>query len=156
TVDPPPVVLELLQFPYLGGATFVRSVPSVEGAFEDPPLTTEQVLHPEKFAAREAALSVTLPDLTAALGAGWTSADENGFGELFVRAWMQGIGVPTSEARPAAAGWGGDAMEVFTGSGDQLALGSFIAWDEPDQDVDEFAAALTSALDANRAFERTD
>ncbi|MQA00460.1 MAG: hypothetical protein GEU80_14215 [Dehalococcoidia bacterium] len=153
-VDPPPVVLDLLQFPYLGGATFARSVPDVEAVFESPPLTTEQVIHPEKFAEREAALAVTLPDLASELGGGWTSVDANDFGELFVRAWLEAIGAPASESRPAAAGWGGDAMEVLTHGGDELALGSFIAWDDPTRDIEEFVTALTAALDANEAFPR--
>jgi len=54
--------------------------------------------------------------------------------------WLEGIGVSTSTADKAAAGWGGDQLSVATSPGGAWALGWRIAWDTPN-DATEFEAA---------------
>ena len=76
----PAILSETLTFPYTTGFAYVtggsrapaagrRSTPSSPRC----PKSTEQILHPEKYAAGEAPVAVTLPaDLATRLGAGWT------------------------------------------------------------------------------------
>src|SRR5690606_5842717 len=74
--EAPAIFRETLMFPYINGWVFAREVGREEGpdgeaagfaaidrAFASPPISTEQVLHPEKYAAGEPPLAVELPDL---------------------------------------------------------------------------------------------
>lgn len=74
--------------------------------FNDPPSTSEQVMHPDKYAAREPAASVPAPTAEGAIA--WTG----GIGE-YTTGQMLGTAVTTSEANRAAAGWGGDQAVVW-------------------------------------------
>ena len=94
--DAPPFVRESLLFPYEAGLNFAMGL-QVEGgwdavnrAFESPPDSTEQILHPEKYAAREAPVDVSLPDdLAARMGEGWTQTIDDTFGEFQIGAWLR-------------------------------------------------------------------
>ena len=94
--DAPPFVRESLLFPYEAGLSFAMGL-QVEGgwdavnrAFESPPDSTEQILHPEKFTAREAPVDVSLPDdLAARMGEGWTQTIDDTFGEFQIGAWLR-------------------------------------------------------------------
>ena len=72
----PPVIQRELNTPYTDGLCFVRTVaPKMpkgdDSIFDDPPASTEQILHPDKYLAHEAPRKVDLPDLRPALGPGW-------------------------------------------------------------------------------------
>ena len=81
------------------------------------PESTEQILHPEKYAADEAPVAVDLPaDLATQLGAGWSVPLEDTFGELQIGIWLRESGVAQGgRATAAAAGWGGDRLAVVEG-----------------------------------------
>ncbi|MEO5941629.1 MAG: hypothetical protein ABIZ72_11360, partial [Candidatus Limnocylindrales bacterium] len=71
-LDMPPVLRESLLFPYTSGLGFVQGIQAgggwaaVNAAFARPPASTEQILHPEKYAGGEAPIAVMLPkDLAA-------------------------------------------------------------------------------------------
>ena len=73
----------------------------LNAAFADPPATSEQVIHPEKFAVREAPLPLDEPDAEGeVLWAGVT-------GEYTTSQMMRSV-LPPSDADGAAAGWGND------------------------------------------------
>ena len=161
--DTPPAVQAAIEFPYLAGLLFAidlrasAGLEGLDGAYADPPTTTEQILHPEKYLAREGALPVELPDLAAALGAGWTVEDRSTIGELTLRSWLDALGLGTEDAanlaRAAAAGWGGDAYVVLRDGDGHLALAARMAWDDPD-DAAEFADRLADVLDAAPGYGR--
>ena len=73
----PAVIRAQLMFPYEAGLEFVSTLyleggyPAVDDAFLDPPQSTEQILHPEKYLAGETPQVVTLPPLTETLVSGW-------------------------------------------------------------------------------------
>ena len=66
----PYVVRRLFFFPYLDGFTFVRDLLGIGGwdalndAYENPPLSTEHILHIDRFLARDVPVEVVLPSLT--------------------------------------------------------------------------------------------
>ncbi len=88
----PRALRESLMFPYERGLTFVEQLygrggwSRVSQAFTDLPQSTEQILHVEKYLAREKPVKVELPDLSARLGRGWkqTDADVNGEWGLYL------------------------------------------------------------------------
>ncbi len=116
------------------GLSFVRSLfaaggwEQVNAAYANPPSTTEQILHPDKFTANESALSVQPVDLASALGDGWSLQANGALGEWLTRLVLAAgadpaTRIPEESAITAAAGWGGDSLQVYQRSGDgQLAM----------------------------------
>jgi hypothetical protein len=147
----PPYLRATALFPYQDGLAFVSALvaqggyAAVDAAFKAPPDSTEQVLHPEKYAAREKPASVVLPDVAKALGAGWSAAAQDTLGEYVLSIWLQQGGVTAVQAKTAAAGWGGDRLVLLHGPGGALGLGLVTTWDTPADTVEFFTAATAAA-----------
>ena len=130
----PRVVQKQLRFPYTSGLDFVYALWEAGGwnttnqAFDDPPQSTEQILHPEKYLERDGPQSVTMPDLENALGAGWTQLDSDVLGELHLRVYLETF-VGTDEATTAAAGWDGDRYVFLKDTEGRKLLALSSAWD---------------------------
>lgn len=139
-------MLRQLQFPYLTGFTFVTALRStgdwaaVDDAYDAAPVSTEQVIHPEKYLAAEQPIEVAAPAPGEALGAGWEDIEPNTIGEAMIDIWLVELGADQATATAAAAGWGGDRLGVARGPDGAWALAWRIAWDSP-VEADEFAAA---------------
>lgn len=138
----PPVLTETMIFPYVRGVVFCAHLtnadgwPALDRAYANPPLSTEQVLHPEKYLAAEGAkadapTAVDLGELKP--GGDWKELDRDVIGELVV-----GIMLRKHGGRTAAAGWDGDSFAVFEGQGGKLGLVWLSTWDTG-QDAREFA-----------------
>jgi hypothetical protein len=143
----PAIMKETLLFPYTTGAAFVQAAQasggwaSVDKLYARLPESTEQILHPEKYAANEAPVGVDLPDdIAKRLGAGWQVPMEDTFGELQTAVWLRESGVAVDEANDAAAGWGGDRLAVIEGPDDAWAVAWHTVWDTP-ADAAAFEAA---------------
>lgn len=86
----PDYLFRILFDPYFSGQKAIHHVFSeggwdaVNGLWTNPPVSTEMFLHPEKLenGRREEPVSVTVPDLSTALGPGYSPACENTLGEL--------------------------------------------------------------------------
>jgi hypothetical protein len=145
----PRVLREELLFPYLDGVNFVVEAyrnggyGAVNRMFSDPPASTEQVLHPEKYRAGEQPVDVVLPDLAAGMGDGWSTLDSNTMGELDTRILLEQYGDDVS-AKTAAAGWGGDRWALLEKDGRQAVVLK-TAWDT-DTDAGEFFVAMSKGL----------
>jgi len=117
----PMLLQETLLFPYLSGAEFMhrfKGAKTGKPPWQPIPVSTEQVLHFEKYQAGEQPVKVELPTLLAG-----TKVYENNLGEfetrLFLFQALQDLG---TSAR-SAAGWGGDRYVVAN-----LAGGAGIVW----------------------------
>lgn len=139
-----------LIMPYYVGMDLVNMVrvmggwPAVNAMYEDPPVSTEQVLHPEKYTyLRDDPMEVTLA-LPETLD-GWTSLGEDTGGEFLVGVFLEQHGAPA-----AAEGWGGDRLRLY-GKGDETFLVWLIAWDSED-DASEFENSLREAAGPWRAW----
>jgi hypothetical protein len=145
-----------LEFPYTTGFEWATQVTGgnplspdwevLDEAFADPPESSEQLMHIEKWEAREAPIELEAPDLAASLGSGWEEADTTTLGEAMIGDTLTHLGVDATEADAAAAGWGGDRITVATGPDDAFALVWRLAWDSR-ADADEFVAAYRSVQD---------
>jgi hypothetical protein len=128
----PHILRSTLVAPYIEGTSFVLSLrrtggwAQVDQAWAQPPTTTEQILHREKWDAREPALEVAAPTARA-LGEGWKREDEDTFGELGF-ALTFGEWMSENEARSIAAGWGGDRTAAFV-KGDEVAYAAHLRFD---------------------------
>jgi hypothetical protein len=149
TASLPPYIESSLEFPYLNGESFVSALYDVakgwklvDFAFEHrPPISTEQVIHPLKYEADEKPLDVPLN--TAPLLPGFQRTMNTTLGEFVTEQLLQRRGLARDVAERAAAGWGGDAVELWQ-SGRQNVLVAAWRWDTP-QDAAEFESALRSA-----------
>ena len=112
-----------LLFPYLAGEEFVsvlRGESGDWGAVDSVyrfrrPRTSEQVIHPRKFAAGEGALPVAAPDLGSVLGRGWRRLRRTSVGEFDVQMLLHMNHAPRAAA--GAAGWGGGRFELWRRGG---------------------------------------
>lgn len=148
----PPIIRDTLVLPYDAGLTFVLGLQAaggwdaVDAAFDAPPDSTEQILHPEKYASREDPIPVDFPkDLAARMGTGWTEGLRDTFGEFQLRVWLRESGVERRAAEEAAAGWGGDRVVILDGPKGATAVVIDTRWDSA-ADASEFAAAARTAL----------
>lgn len=151
--DLPAVLVDNLAFPYTSGVEFVLDLyreggfAAIDAAWADPPLSTEQILHPERYQAGDRPQLVALAPLTDTLGAGWAQVDADILGEFFLREYLaQQLPPPVVER--VATGWGGDSYAVYadeaTGG---LVMALQLVWDTPD-DAAEFAAAYPAYPEA--------
>lgn len=154
----PPVLRRSFAFPYDEGYTFVNTLyaqggfAAVDAAWQNPPRSTEHILHPDRYLAGDQPQLVTLPPLTDTLGVAWRQLDADVFGEFFLRQYLaQQLDENTVDT--AATGWGGDAYTVYLREEDEaLAMALQLRWDTPLDEGEfaaafaEYASAVTSAL----------
>ena len=150
----PAILRETLLYPYTTGLVFAQGVyvggnwAAINSLYADLPESTEQIMHADKWAAREAPLDVQLPDdLAASLGSGWSVAIEDTFGEFQLGIWLREAGANGAEA--AAAGWGGDRAAVVNGPDGAWGVAWATEWDSA-AEAAEFETAATAATAALR------
>nr|MBA3643589.1 hypothetical protein [Chloroflexia bacterium] len=168
----PPVLVVSFLFPYLAGQPFVEAIradggwEAVDAAYDDPPVSTEQILHPEKYLDRDDPTPVTLPDLAPTLGEGWDIVDEDVVGELQTAVLLanlqpgeaismtSGLNLP-DEALAAAAGWDGDRYALWADDDEEVLVWSSV-WDS-EQEATDFSHALQQreAARLSGGFEET-
>jgi hypothetical protein len=150
----PSWMIAQLEFPYAAGQLWVGSLAgdplapdfaAVDAAWADPPDTTEQVIEPGAWDAREPALPVELPELEAVLGAGWEELDTTPVGQASIGIFLEHHGVAPGAAATAARGWGGDRVTVASGPDGSFAVAWRLAWDTP-ADATEFSDAYGSIV----------
>jgi len=142
----PDWMVQQLEFPYLAGSTWVSGLwasggwDAVDAAYDQPPASTEQVLHPEAYIAGERPAEVPDPDVASMMGSGWTPVESSTVGEAMLGIWLGAMGVSQPDAEVAAAGWGGDRLSVASGPNDEWGMAWRIEWDTTAQ-ADEFDEA---------------
>jgi hypothetical protein len=140
----PQVLRESLLFPYQTGLAFVNTLyerggyAAVDRAYQDPPTSTEQLLHPERYLDRDQPQAVEVPDLAGKLGAGWRPGARVEWGELDTRLMLEGE-LPEATAELAASGWDGGRLRTFERAG-RTAMVLRTVWDSAGQ-AREFCAA---------------
>ncbi len=157
--DAPAILRVTLVAPYLRGLQFVAAVqgrggwPAVNNAHRRPPATSEQVLHPEKYFAREPAEAVRVPENDALVAAGFDRIEEDTLGELELGVYL-GQGRPSGTDEQAAAGWAGDRLVVYRRNGKAAAIW-WTTWDsELDAQEAFLAARSVSPKDPSARVER--
>ena len=154
--DVPLFLRESLVFPYVNGLKFVggarasRSWKQIDGFYARPPLSTEHIIHPEKYDAYEKPVEIKA-SVPAAIKK-YKRGHDNVLGEMGLWILLRQHGVSEEVAKTAVAGWGGDRIAVFTPPGQPPAMATAIAviytvWDAP-ADADEFFAAAVQILPA--------
>ncbi|HXG51645.1 MAG TPA: hypothetical protein VNN77_09605 [candidate division Zixibacteria bacterium] len=138
----PDLLRAKLVFPIREGTRFVswayaaRGWSGVDALFERPPLSTAQVLHPERyFIRRQDPLRLVPSGLARRMGQ--SAAVDQTIGEALLRVPLRSA-LPAAEALEIASRWRGDTLRVY-GHGPEAVTAWFTAW---------------SDAEAARAFER--
>ncbi len=115
----PPFLREELVFPYLSGLTFTQRVlrsssgwADFHKVFENPPASTQQILHPDLYLEGVAPKPVTLPDFRRLVPSGWNKLDENLLGEFGLREVLKQF-LGAERAKALAPAWAGDRYAIF-------------------------------------------
>lgn len=138
----PSVIRSQLAMPAEEGVLFVDSIvasggyAALDAAYDPPPATTEQLLHPARFAVRETVRSV--PELAIDV-AGFEVVEEGTYGEWRLQLLLQDA-VQPGLLTQTASGWGGDAYQLLASDDDLLFV--YIYGGDTKDDAIEVAQAL--------------
>lgn len=165
--DAPPYIWKPLLAVYLRGEQFLKrgkgamaamlataKTSDIQRAFESPPRSSEQILHPEKYwdeKQRDEPRRIEF-DLKS-VPASWTVLGQDTLGEMYLALLTtppeerKGLDakdpmgmLETKFTNKAAEGWGGDRL-ILLGKGDERCLQMVTVWDSPG-DASEFREAL--------------
>jgi hypothetical protein len=144
----PAVVKFQLLMPYLDGLKFSREILNLKNwkglnlVLRQPPQSSEQILHPQKYIDREKPLPVRIAYRPAAgqlFHAGVV-------GEYYLNVLLAG----NAEVEDAALGWGGDSFAIYRDGGATLLLWKS-QWDAAGDCV-RFAAGFRNFLEKKFKF----
>jgi hypothetical protein len=145
----PTMLREKLIFPYREGSQFVqwayaaKGWEGVNGLFADPPVSSAQILHPEKYyLRREAPVQITPFGL-------FRQAKEEAVIEQTVGEYLVQVLLATSHSRQEAAliasGWTGDYLSAYA-DGNNLNTIWLSAWND-DDGAQKFFRALQTVFE---------
>lgn len=162
----PSLLVETFIFRYRDGTRFVEGVrrrrgqEGVDKLFREPPQSSEQVLHIEKYFAGEQPRPTKF-DAAKFTSTGWQAATSTIFGEIGVRGMLMER-LDMGESQRAAAGWGGDEAYLFERDGGETLFVWKSVWDTPG-DAAEFFRSYNRFLERrgfssneNRSDERVE
>jgi hypothetical protein len=147
--DLPPLLRQKLIFPYREGSQFVRWAhaargwPGVNGLFVDPPLSTAQILHPEKYyLKRQNPQRISFPGLAQQMKE--RAVVDQTLGEYLVQLLVLSR-LSRQEATQLAASWSGDQLSVYQ-EGEHTLTVWITAW-QSNQDAQGFFRIYQSVLE---------
>jgi hypothetical protein len=140
----PPVIRHGLIFPYLEGAEFMRWWAASAHGDTVPygprmPLSTEQILHPERYERGDAPVALAFPDEPSVLY-------EDVLGEFETRVLSDEMTGRNTSGSATALGWGGDRYRVYE-TPDGPAMVWVSVWDDA-ASADRFLRGPGAALAA--------
>lgn len=141
----PAIIRVPLLSAYVDGLAFCASLHGMGGfeavnrAHSMPPVSSEQVLHPARFAEPDLPQELELPDLPELAAAGYEVVREDTLGELEIAVYF-GQGARETDAKRAADGWDGDRLRVYRSATQPPAVVWLSVWDS-ERDAQEAEAA---------------
>lgn len=154
----PELIQRQLLFPYIEGANFFQRLNGrVRGSgevgdildpawrnrvFLNPPFTTEQILHPEKYLEGETPARLTIPESRFADAA---HRFEDTLGEFGIATLLQPV-LGDDQANAAAAGWNGDRLVITENENATRRDFIWVLAGDTETDADELEAALREAF----------
>lgn len=148
--DVPEAIIEELLFQYYGGISFVSRLlrekgwPGINRLYSSPPLSTEQILHPEKYLdLPDPPTRMELKDISILFDSDWKEIENNVLGELMVQVLFKRF-LSEEEAKVVANGWDGDRFVAFQ-HGKEIAFIWATVWDFS-RDAEEFLQGYQKIL----------
>ena len=138
----PRIFVRGAEFPWRRGAVFALGrhlEGKLDATYRKPPVSTEQVLHPEKYAADEKPIAIDPAPVDAFLsGKGYAPIYKTTFGELGVALVLE-THYPREDLTSVSEGWGGDLFAVYEKEGAPPLVVWLTEWDGV-EDAVEFQA----------------
>ncbi|MEK7232576.1 MAG: hypothetical protein AAB268_02075 [Elusimicrobiota bacterium] len=137
-------------FDYGIAAKFIQTVKERQGwngvnaLYLKPPLSTAQLLHPEKYFNSDAPKDIDLPDISGSLPQGWELAETDTRGEFVTYLLFLGYPATGPEAESLAAGWTGDLIRTYKNGKTSFSVWKS-SWETP-EDAQEFREGLIKIL----------
>jgi hypothetical protein len=141
---------QLSSFPYTYGLAFMqrlhlesgwRGWDKLHNAHYDHPLSTEQVIHPEKYFDKKKLdfpVFIVPPDLTPLLPESFEFLDSDSLGEFRIYIMLKDLMFSSEDAIRISEGWGGDRYIAFMDNNEKdIAFAWLTVWDS-EKDADEF------------------
>jgi hypothetical protein len=145
-VEVPEAIKRYMSFDYRECVSFITAVLLFKGwdgvnkLYELPPVSTEQILHPNKFFNNETPQNLIAGDLRESLGSGWKRHESSVFGEFDVYNYLLAGKGPEAAAASAAQGWGGGRLNLYSQKSKKaqnVVVHIALAWDSY-AELDEF------------------
>jgi hypothetical protein len=149
----PIYIRDELLFPYLAGTGFTQEFLKAHSGwkdihliFENPPVSTQQILHPDLYLNGTKPVAVTLPAWKGVAPDDWKLLEENTMGEFGVGEVLKQFKKDNSED-PLSTAWKGDRYAVFDDPKSKTTPLVFrIALDSP-EDAARFFGQYSEALE---------
>lgn len=138
----PAFLAESLGFPYTTGFLFVQNLIDLGGAaaldraYQTLPVTTEQIMHPERYRSGEGPRTVAPAEVTLE---GWERQIADTFGEFGLNLLFLNS-VSGGDRVVATNGWGGDSYSVYYNESDVAFVMRYVG--DSEEDAIEVAQAL--------------
>ncbi|HTZ73671.1 MAG TPA: hypothetical protein VMB47_07115 [Candidatus Aquilonibacter sp.] len=149
----PIYVRDSLIFPYLAGVTFTQQFLKAHDGwqdlhliFEHPPVSTQQIMHPEKYLADVQPMATKLPQWKGIAPDDWKLLEENVMGEFGLQEVLKQY-LGADAAKLTSPGWVGDRYAVFEDKKDDTLPVVFVVDMDNEQDAARFFGQYTSALE---------
>jgi hypothetical protein len=115
----PGYIRDELLFPYLAGTSFSQQFLKAHDGwkdlnllFKDPPVSTQQILHPQLYLTNVKPAAVTLPEWKSLVPGDWKFLEENVLGEFGLQEVLKQF-LRQDRADTLAAAWAGDRYALF-------------------------------------------
>ncbi|MGB9245979.1 MAG: hypothetical protein WCC03_21725 [Candidatus Acidiferrales bacterium] len=115
----PGYIRDELLFPYLAGTSFSQQFLKAHDGwkdlnllFKDPPVSTQQILHPQMYLTNVKPAAVTLPEWKGLVPSDWKLLEENVLGEFGLQEVLKQF-LGQDRADTLSAAWAGDRYALF-------------------------------------------
>ncbi len=149
----PPYIRDDLLFPYLAGTTFSQQFLKAHSGWSDlnilfanPPVSTQQIMHPDLYLAGVKPEKVVLPDWKKLLPADWKFLEENVMGEFNLDEVLKQF-LGQERADKLAEAWRGDRYASFQNQKTNQILLVFLVDLDSVEDASRFCGQYSEALE---------
>src|SRR5579864_9149295 len=150
----PKVLQDELLFPYTAGTTFTQRVlkassgwPDFHKVYENPPVSTQQIMHPDLYLQGVVPPKITLPDTAGVLPADWKKLDENNMGEFGLLEILKQF-LAKDRSAALAATWSADRYAIFENQKNKRTLLIFRVRLGSEADAARFFGAYSELLES--------
>ncbi len=149
----PPYIRDELLFPYLAGTGFTQQFLKAHTGWQDlhlifqnPPVSTQQIMHPDLYLQGVKPEAVTLPEWKGVVPVDWKLLEENTMGEFGLQEVLRQF-LDEKRADLLAPAWKGDRYATFEDAKKEHPLVFRLTLDNAD-DAGEFFKEYSEALAA--------
>ncbi len=149
----PMFIRDLLLFPYLAGTKFTQAFLKANSGWSDfrkvfanPPLSTQQILHPEDYLAGFKVDPVTLPELGAQVPSDYRKLEDNILGEFGLHEVLKQF-IGEDRAANLSPAWNGDRYATFENVKTKATLLVFRLRLDNSEDAARFFGQYSEALE---------